>query len=377
MSRQTTNYGLTKPDYTDTADIEVINSNMDIVDEALNNLTNKVNANTETIENLDTTKANKSTTLAGYGITDAYTKTQTDKLLNNKVDKEAGKGLFSGSYNDLTDAPTIPSKTSELQNDSGYLTEHQDLSSYATNTQLNQALENKADKATTLAGYGITDAQEKLTNPLTKSMVVNNWNQTDVDLPLSANMGYMLRKRVDGVSSSISGIVAKPWSSSETYTVGSYCNYGGYLWKCLVQHSGQTPQEGTYWTKVSLDTLGAEISAINSNLANITVDSLINGVSVTSSTFINISTYNSRKITDYHLLVFSMQYTVDDIRQTLIIPSSVFAVPGRAIYLVTNSGADGSIYNQIAVEYINTTTVRASLGSGVCKILCVYGIRLK
>ena len=68
----------------------------------------------------------------GGGTVDAYTKTQTDNLLMQKVDKEVGKGLFSGSYNDLSDTPTIPTKTSELQNDSGYLTEHQDLTNYAT-----------------------------------------------------------------------------------------------------------------------------------------------------------------------------------------------------------------------------------------------------
>ena len=39
----------------------------------------------------------------------------------------------------------VPTKVSELTNDSGYLTEHQDISG-------------KADKATTLEGYGITDA---------------------------------------------------------------------------------------------------------------------------------------------------------------------------------------------------------------------------
>ena len=33
----------------------------------------------------------------------------------------------TGSYNDLIDKPTIPTKTSELTNDSGYLTEHQPL----------------------------------------------------------------------------------------------------------------------------------------------------------------------------------------------------------------------------------------------------------
>ena len=72
----------------------------------------------------------------GGSTVDAYTKTQTDNLLIQKVDKEAGKGLFSGSYNDLSDTPTIPSKTSELQNDSGYLTEHQDLTDYATKSDL-------------------------------------------------------------------------------------------------------------------------------------------------------------------------------------------------------------------------------------------------
>ena len=40
----------------------------------------------------------------------------------------------------------IPTKTSELENDSGFLTEHQDLSAYAKSADVNAALENKADK---------------------------------------------------------------------------------------------------------------------------------------------------------------------------------------------------------------------------------------
>lgn len=34
--------------------------------------------------------------------------------LSEKVDKETGKGLFSGSYNDLTDKPTIPDVSGKL-----------------------------------------------------------------------------------------------------------------------------------------------------------------------------------------------------------------------------------------------------------------------
>lgn len=44
--------------------------------------------------------------------------------------------------------PVVPTKISAFENDKGYLTEHQDIST-------------KADKATSLLGYGITDAYTK------------------------------------------------------------------------------------------------------------------------------------------------------------------------------------------------------------------------
>lgn len=79
-------------------------------------------------------KANVATSIAGYGITDAYTKTEVDTGLSGKAntsdipttlaglsedsthrvvtDTEKstwnGKSNFSGSYNDLTNKPTIP-----------------------------------------------------------------------------------------------------------------------------------------------------------------------------------------------------------------------------------------------------------------------------
>lgn len=41
------------------------------------------------IDTLSNTKADKATTLAGYGITDAYTKQEANTLLNGKADKAA------------------------------------------------------------------------------------------------------------------------------------------------------------------------------------------------------------------------------------------------------------------------------------------------
>jgi hypothetical protein len=82
-------------------------------------------------------------------------KTVLDSITSSKVIEWNNKSTFSGSYNDLINKPTIPTKTSELTNDSkfittipseyitetelnnkGYLTEHQDISGKADKTEL-------------------------------------------------------------------------------------------------------------------------------------------------------------------------------------------------------------------------------------------------
>lgn len=176
----------------------------------------------------------------GGGTVDAYTKTQTDNLLLKKVDKEDGKGLFSGSYNDLTDAPTIPSKTSELQNDSGYLTEHQDLTDYA-----------KKNDIPSLDGYA-TEQWVGEQGYLTEHQDLSDYaKKTDFDV---------ISKKVDNnttniadIKATLSNAISDVWNNSITYAVGQYCIYENKYWKCLVQHSGQTPTEGTYWTQTSVD----------------------------------------------------------------------------------------------------------------------------
>lgn len=86
----------------------------------IDNLSNEV-------EGLEASKADKATTLAGYGITDAYTKAQADTLLAGKVDKLVSSP--AGTYKSVT------------VNAQGQVTA-------GTNPD-------------TLAGYGITDAYNK------------------------------------------------------------------------------------------------------------------------------------------------------------------------------------------------------------------------
>ena len=68
-------------------------------------------------------KADKANTLAGYGITDAYTKTEVDEALDGKLNVADSKGFALKS-----EIPTVPTEVSAFTNDAGYLTEHQDIS---------------------------------------------------------------------------------------------------------------------------------------------------------------------------------------------------------------------------------------------------------
>ena len=84
-----------------------------------------------------------------------------------------GKSEFSGSYNDLSDKPTIPTvptNVSAFTNDAGYLTQHQSLSGYATEQWVGQQgyltehqdISGKADKVA-VVDHGTSDTTFALT----------------------------------------------------------------------------------------------------------------------------------------------------------------------------------------------------------------------
>ena len=85
----------------------------------------------------------------------------------------------SGSYNDLSDKPSIPTKTSELTNDAGFLTAHQDISGKANTADLSDVatsgdytdLENTPD----LSVYALKTDLTPLGN------VQPDWTQDDAE----------------------------------------------------------------------------------------------------------------------------------------------------------------------------------------------------
>jgi hypothetical protein len=74
--------------------------------------------------------------------------TETDPTVSEWAKEPTKPSYTASEVGALPNTTVIPTKVSQLENDNGYLTEHQDVSG-------------KADKATTLGGYGITDAYTK------------------------------------------------------------------------------------------------------------------------------------------------------------------------------------------------------------------------
>lgn len=105
------------------SDIDSINSRLQSTETTLKN-----KANTTDVSNGLANKANKATTLAGYGITDAY----TQEVINMKLGQKLNKMPFDEE----------PKQESPC---------------YLTSGTVYNALLTKANKASTLAGYGITD----------------------------------------------------------------------------------------------------------------------------------------------------------------------------------------------------------------------------
>ena len=132
-----------------------------------------------------------------------------------------------------------------------------------------------------------------------------------------------------------SNLISDAWNASTTYAVGQYCIYNNSLWKCLVQHSGQTPTEGTYWTKVNV---ANEITSVNNSLPKLFID--------TSKMLAGSPANNDNKVNSYTATqdcYFSYTYITNSdneiyIDDVLIIRASVTRATGSSLYTLNWNG---------------------------------------
>lgn len=197
------------------SDVTTVSGDVNTLSGSVESLTGNVNTISGDVSTLSGKVNTNETILTGHTAnTDIHVTASDKQNWNNKSD-------FSGSYNDLTDKPTIPTvptNVSDFVNDAGYattgdvqtatadmatqtwvqnqgyLTEHQSLSNYYTKsetsgaTEISTALASKADTATTytktevdtaLGGKVNTSTYETYT-AATSTAIGNKANSSDV-----------------------------------------------------------------------------------------------------------------------------------------------------------------------------------------------------
>lgn len=197
-----------------------------------------------------TGKADKATTIAGYGITDAYTKAQVDGIISS-VYKPAGSVAFAslptpgaavlGKVYNVTDAFTTTTSFVEgagkkhqagtnvvvVQDGNGYkfdvLSGFVDLSGYAQTTAMNTALAKKADKIVPAAAGNL-------------AALDSNGNLSDSGKAVSSFVAAESGKRLmtDAEGTKLAGIA----TGANKYTHPAYTARTSGLYKITVDDTG-------------------------------------------------------------------------------------------------------------------------------------------
>ena len=179
------------------------------------------------------------------------------ELWNNKSD-------FSGDYNDLTNKPTIPSKTSELTNDSGFITN----TDYATSS---------------VGGVFIHDSWNYGTNVSTTTGKLMSVTKSYTDYGSMNNNGFVSKGTLENVitgkglvsntdyATASTGGVVKP-NTAFGSVVAESGTYKGVIYPTAINYASYEGQGNNYF--ISKGTLENVITGKNLETANNKVTSL-------------------------------------------------------------------------------------------------------
>lgn len=176
-----------------------------VLQEDLSNyLNNKLNVDGSNLENLEEWKI----ILNYYDKTEIYSKEEIDHILSN-----LSQVAFSGKYDDLLNKPTIPTKTSDLENDSEFITINEVPSSETTSDVTSTTTVGAINAGEIVpAGTNIQELTELLLNKTFYPTFVNpTFNLTNnaglrevgssfsVTLTFNFNRGQILGKLDNGI----------------------------------------------------------------------------------------------------------------------------------------------------------------------------------
>lgn len=176
---------------------------------------------------------------------------------SDKIDNELGSKAntadlatvaTTGAYSDLIGPPTIPTKVSELQNDSGYVASSS-LSTVATTGSYDD-LSNKPTIPTK-----VSELQND-SRYITDSALSSYQTKTDANLQTTATtvVGAINEHHA------VIGYSYDAYDDTATYAVGDLCIYNNTLYKCTTAITTAEAWNASHWTATSI---ADEISELN------------------------------------------------------------------------------------------------------------------
>ena len=161
-----------------------------------------------------------------------YNKSQVDQLLALKANiSSLATVATSGSYNDLSDKPvipTVPTNVSAFTNDAGYLTEHQSLANYYNKTQTDNLLAGKQHTLTAGANISIENNVISATGSGEPADLTNYYTKTETNTLLNAKADSNSLATV-ATSGNYNDLTNKPTIPTVPTNVSAFVNDAGYL----------------------------------------------------------------------------------------------------------------------------------------------------
>ena len=278
-----------------------------------------------------------------------------DTITQEKIDSWNNKSDFSGSYNDLSDKPTIPTKTSQLTNDSGYLTSENLPDEYilpkATLSSLGGVIVGdglSVNSNGVISSNHIDDIINNLKLSYDSStgivnLTYNNNIISSITIDVSKNTYSIVNNLNNAITNNISGSIEEGSSYSATITA----NTGYTISSITVAMNG-------------VDITSSAVSGNNINISNVTGNIIITvNTSVTTYTITNnltnCTTNNNNNIISYN----SSYSSVISVNSGYEISSITVTMGGNDITSDVVSGNNISIPNVTGniVITVNTTMI--------------------
>ena len=304
------------------------------------------------------------------------------KVLNGTLNGGIAYGTFN--YNELENKPSvngtelignvnipIPTKTSDLSNDSGFITDAD--------------VPTKTSDLTNDSGF-ITDADiptktSELTNDsgfITSEDIPNIPTNTS---QLNNDSGFLTMNTtpVRSVNSQTGDVnLFIPNATSQLSNDAGFVTENTVPVKSVNNQTGNVELTADNIPYDSENSIAEKINEVDGK--KIIAQALVSDT-VLTTTARDYNTVSSRKFSDYDLLLFKLGNSVTDTRRTVVLPSNIWLsgwVINEGVFHGSTASTPSSYqYSSFNIAYKSDTSITASVsGSGTIAHLAIYGLKL-